>query len=233
MAPAITLTQLRKLKPCRGRMAELAPVLPKRGQITAAEAYQAGASFDDLVWVASKVARNDKDVERRLRMWMADVAAHVLHVFETTVENDQRPRNVIIAARAFAVGEIDVATLADAGDAAWEARGDAWGARDAARVAAWAARDAAGNAAWAAWGAARGAVWEAARAAAAAVWSAWATTRAARAAAMATRDATWGLAGNAARDAEKQWQLERLLAWFSDDEPEPWPLPEVQSVEVE
>jgi len=200
MAPAITLAQLRELEPCSNRLAAMEAALPKRRGVTAAEAYQAGASLNDLVWVASEVARNDKDVARRLRMWIADVAAHVMHLYEQKSPSDQRPRNAIIAARAFAAGEIDAATRDAARDAA---RAAAWAAT-------WAARDAARDAA-------RAATWAARDAARAAVW-------AAKAARGAARDAAWA--------DEEQWHLERLLAWFSDDEPEPWPLPEVQSVET-
>src|SRR5690606_26600504 len=97
--------------------------------------------------------RADADVERRLRLWMADCAAHVLHLYERT-ESSTAPREAIIAARAFARGEIDDAALVAAGDAARVAVRDAEG--DAALAAAW-------GAAWAAaWGAAWAAAWGAA-----------------------------------------------------------------------
>lgn len=71
-----------------------------------------------------------------------------------------------------------------------------------ARAAAWATERAAAKAAW---DAAQDAAWEAAG-------------EAARAAA---RGAAWAAAG----DAEEKWQFDRLVEWFSDNEPEPWPLP--------
>jgi hypothetical protein len=103
-------------------------------KITAAQARAAGATFNDIVWAASALAPSDKDIERRLRLWMADCAAHVLHVFEKERATDIRPREAIIVARQFAQGDV----LAAARDAAWAAAVDA--AVDAARAA---ARDAA------------------------------------------------------------------------------------------
>jgi len=159
-----------------------------------------------LVWAPSALARHDKDVERRLRLWMADCAARVLHIYERA-ETSEAPRNAIIAARQFARGEIDDAAWAAARDAAWGAAlaacnaacdaacDAAWAAALAAVAAAWAAGDAAEDAARAAWDAAR-AAWDAARA-----------------------------AGDDAGDAEEAWQLDRLVAWMSDVEPADWPLP--------
>src|SRR3546814_9974895 len=61
----------------------------------------------------------DADVERRLRLWLADCAARVLHIYEKT-EASAAPREAIIAARRFARGEIDAAALATA----WAARSE-------------------------------------------------------------------------------------------------------------
>ncbi|WP_421859361.1 putative immunity protein [Oricola sp.] len=157
--------------------------------ISAAQAREAGCTFGEIACVACHIAQSDAEVQRRLRLWMADCAARVLHVFEET-ESSHAPRRAIEAARQFARGEIDDAASAAAGAAA----GDA--ARAAATVAARVAAKAAARAA----------------AGAAAVDPA---TGAARAA------STW-----AARDAEREWQFDRLIAWMSDDEPEDWPLPE-------
>ena len=85
-----------------------------------------------------------------LRLFDADCAEHVIHLYEQVVPNDDRPRKAIQAARDFACGKIDDRALAAARDAAGAA------ARDAARAAAW-------DAAWAAaWAAARDAAWAAA-----------------------------------------------------------------------
>ncbi len=145
--PALTLAAIAKLDPCEGAFAAARKLLPKRRRITAAQARDAGVSFADIEYVASAIAHTDKDVERRLRLWKADCAAHVLHIYEKT-ETSDAPRCAIIAARQYARGEIGAAARA----AAWAAaRAAAWAA---ARAAAWdAARAAAGDAA-AAWDAA-------------------------------------------------------------------------------
>ena len=95
--------------------------------------------------------------DRTLRLFAADCAESVLHLFEAVRPNDDRPRLAIVAARAYANGEITDAARDAAWGAAWDA---ARGARAAAREAAGeAARAAAGEAADAAWTAARDAAW--------------------------------------------------------------------------
>jgi len=173
-APTLTYAQFKALDPCeesRNRVVELLGGARTWGDngVTAAQAKEAGCTLDDLVWAASALARRDKDVERRLRLWMADCAAHVLHIYEQ-LGTSEAPRNAIIANRRFARGEIDASARA--------------AAMDAARAAAWAA------------------AWDAEDAAARA----------------AARAAAW--------DAEEAWQLDRLVAWMSDDEPDDWPLPD-------
>lgn len=84
---------------------------------------------DDNRNLVSAVARTDADIERRLRLWLADCAAHVLHLYERTEASDA-PRRAIIAARQFARGEIDSAASA----ASATASAAAW---DAASAAAW------------------------------------------------------------------------------------------------
>lgn len=81
--------------------------------------------------------------DRTLRLFAADCAESVLHLFEAVRPNDDRPRLAIAAARAYANGEI---TAAAREAAAWAA---AWAA----------ARAAARDAADAAWTAARDAAW--------------------------------------------------------------------------
>src|SRR3990167_4473159 len=79
--------------------------------------------------------------ERTQRLFAADCAEHVLHLYEAKYPDDSRVRNCIEIARKVSRGELPVAELAAAGGAARVA------ARDA-RDAAWAAaRDAAGDAA--------------------------------------------------------------------------------------
>ena len=160
------------------------------------EMADAGIQFDDLVWLAMEASREDPGIERRVRLWGADCAAHVLPIFEREMPGDARPRQAIEAARGFARGTVSNAALAAARDATMDATMDA--TRAAASDARAAARDAA-----------RAAAWVAARAAARA--AAWVATRA---------------AASDAEDAEKAWQLDRLCCWLSEQEPEDWPLPE-------
>ena len=195
MTIGLTYHQLKALAPCRDKfdavVATLGDAETWNGKsISANDARSAGVSFDNVLWAAKRVAKKDQDVERKLRLFTADCAAHVLHIYEKSEGADTRPREAIEATRKFANGEI--------GAAAWDAAGAA--ARDAARAArdADAARAAARAAAWAAWAASRDASWSAAGAAAAA----W--------------DAVWA----AAWAAEQKWQFSRLCDWLSADEPE-------------
>jgi hypothetical protein len=207
-APCITMAQLNKLSPCAESGRRVRAALRKfnadKGHcFTAAEAREAGCTFEDVVWAASAASLNDKGLERRLRHWMADCAARVLHIYERERPEDMRVRAAIQAAHDFADGRSDAAARDAARAAAWAAaRAAAWAAagdaaRDAARAAAWAAARAA------AWAAAGDAAWAAARAAA---WdAAWAAARAA--ARDAARDAARAAARDAARDAA------RAAAW--------------------
>ncbi len=133
---------------------QLLDLRPREGRMTWLSAAKAGAGFDSLLLVAVALSRTDKDVERRLRLFLADCAARDLHIFEKARPGDDRPRKAIIAARQFARGEIDDA-----------ARGAARSAADsAARSVAWSP---AWSPAWsAAESAARGAPESAARSAA-------------------------------------------------------------------
>ena len=159
-APTLTREQFFALRPCKDDRDRIIDALGGKdgwvAPITAEQAREAGATLNDLIWVASAVSRTDTDVDRRMRLWLADCAAHVLHIYERTGMS-HAPRNAILAARQFARGEIGADDLVAASDAAWDAARDAaWdAARDAARDAAWAA-------AWdAAWDAARDAAWAA------------------------------------------------------------------------
>jgi hypothetical protein len=139
--------------------------------------------IDDRFWAVTQLMP-----EREARLFAADCAESVLHLFEAQYPDDQRPRLAIEAARKYANGEIDYA------------------ARDAARAAAWdAARDAARAAAWAA---ARAAARDAARAAA------WAAAR--DAARDAARAAAWAAARDAAGAAEQQKQLAKLMEYCKE-----------------
>lgn len=210
MPLALTYDEVKALEPCSKEWRRVSKLLGgKKGwngkRIDAATARAAGCSIDDLVWVATSVARYDADVHRRLRLWMADCAARVLHIYEKS-ETSDAPRNAIIAARAFARGEIDNAARAAASDAAWIA------ARNAAELSAerysaeWSAESAAAwNTAW----------WTSAG---------WITTwDAARSAALDAEE--W----SAAWDAADSFQFDRLIDRLSENEPDDWPLPEVEA----
>ena len=228
MAPTLTFADLKALKPCEDRFAVAKKKIggPRKWngrEVTAAEAHRLGMSVDDLIWVASACAdRGNVDVERRLRLWMADCASRVLHIYEKK-KASLAPREAILAARAFARGQIGAAARDAAGnaardaarDAAWAAGFAAWAARDAARVATWAAGFAAGDAA-------KDATW-------AAAWDAGdaAKDAAGNAARDAARDAGFA-ARAAARVAEEEWQKARFLEWFSENEPADWPLPKLK-----
>ena len=111
----------------------------------------------DMVEAANKVVfrearlvkRLDTWNERTARLFAADCAEHILHIYEKNNKN-KAPAHAIKTARDYANGLITLDDLMAAGAAAWDA---AWAA---ARAAAW---DAARAAAWAA---ARGAAWAAA-----------------------------------------------------------------------
>ena len=75
--------------------------------------------------------------EKSARLFAADCAEHVLHIYEKDYPDDDIPRNAIQAARDYANGKITKDELAAAADAAWAA---ARAATDAARAATDAAR---------------------------------------------------------------------------------------------
>ncbi len=172
-----------------------------RRRLTFAQVRDAGTSFADVVWVAAAMALTDPDADRRIRLWMADCAARILHVYEKT-ETSDAPRKAIIAARQFARGGIDAAAWAAARAAGRTA------AKDIARAS---IRSGYGAGCWAAnwaatWANASNSVWGAG-------WT-------------AAADAAF----DNAREAEKVWQFDRFILWFSDSEPEDWPLPDRHDV---
>lgn len=120
--PSLTLAQIKALSPCEQSWGRVSTALKAHGvkarqKITARDAADAGCKLDDLIWIASAVSRKDKDVERRLTLFLADCAAKVLHHFEREFPTDMRVRNCIIAQRQYARGAIDAAARA-----AWAAR---------------------------------------------------------------------------------------------------------------
>jgi hypothetical protein len=153
--------------------------------------------IQDTIWAFRAVEGKDKEI----RLFAADCAEMVLHIYEKNYPNDKRPRLAIQAARDYANGLIPLEELAAAVAAAWDAASAAAraaGAASAASAASAAARaaGAASAARAAARAAAVAAAWDAASAAARAAGAAGAAS-AARAAA---RDAA-SAALAAARDA--------------------------------
>ena len=218
MAPGLTYNALKKINPCKDRVKEVTALLGgarKWGTnpVTAEQARAAGVTLEDVFWAASALAREDKDVNRRMLLWIADCAAHVLHIYEKSGASTA-PRDAIAAGRKFARGEIGdddrASASAAASDAAWAARVVSDAATDSAR---YAASYAASYAARTAWNAASDAAWAVravarpARAASYTAWAAWA--------------------------AEQQWQFDRLVLWLSDEESEDWPMPELAHDQAE
>jgi hypothetical protein len=148
--------------------------------------------------------------ESCLRLWAADCAEHVQHIWLKYYPNDKRPQQAIDAARQFARGQITKAAKA-----AEAAKAAAWGARGAraarAARATWAGETAAKAAARVEWAAAR-AAWAAARVK-------WTAAEAAEAAAVW---AVWAVVAGEARTTEKKWQTDRLVAYLNEEVTEDW-----------
>lgn len=142
----LTYPALKKLKPCSEGLVRVTRLLGGARKwnglvITAAEARAAGATFDDLIWAASALALTDNDIDGRVRLFLADCAAHVLHIYENFAPGDTRVRDCITAARQFSRGEIGEAAWTKWATGAVEAADAAWAVRAAgAAVAAGAAQ---------------------------------------------------------------------------------------------
>ena len=128
-----TLNKIRAHSPCESGWKKLLKSLGK------AEADDEPLKFstilesngiDDALWCLRSIC---PEYDREVRLFAADCAEAVLHIFEKQYPNDSRPRQAIVAARDFANGKIDDAAWAADWAADWAA---AW---DAARAADWAA----------------------------------------------------------------------------------------------
>ncbi len=100
--------------------------------------------LEDAIWAFRTVADTDT-ANRVARLLACDCAEMVLPIFEAGQPNDNRPRDCILVARAFATAAASNEQLTAAFDAAFNAAFDT--ARDAARAAATAAARAASTAA--------------------------------------------------------------------------------------
>lgn len=151
---------------------------------------------------ARLVRRIDTWDERTARLFAADCAERVLHIYEARYPDDGRPRDAIAAARAGA-------DVTEAAEAAWDAARSASAEWAASRRRYRSAESAEGQAAAAA---ARAADTEP-------TWSASiAACHAARATFAAARDSaplSLGGEGTAAQEAERLWQTETLFAYLS------------------
>ena len=100
----------------------------------------APSTLRELVAATELAALDDAAIERRLRHWMADCAARVLHVFEKRTPGDFTVRTAILTARRYARGDADWTELRAAQSAAGRAAGRI--GDSAAASAAWAAASA-------------------------------------------------------------------------------------------
>ena len=120
-----------------------------RGEIVAHEGTK-------VVCESARITRQLPWDDRTARLFAADCAEHVLHLYEER-HDSPAPRRAIEVARAYAEGNATMEDLREAGAAAEAAARSAAGA--ATEAAAWAARSSAGAAAeaatWAAWSAER------------------------------------------------------------------------------
>lgn len=121
-----SVSQIRALGPCISGYRFALDNLAGDDRVSAAAAREAGCSFEDMCWYLSSQAGSDPEIDRRLRMWRADVAARVLPVFEKEFPRETAPRFAIIVARGFASGaatqeQLDqaVARAKKAEDLAW------------------------------------------------------------------------------------------------------------------
>ena len=138
MPYAITLEDLRAANPCHSRLDAVTTAI-KAWPATAEDAFAAGLSVSDVLWIGFHVARERRDVglHRRLLHAVADIAEQVLPIFEQHAADDARPREAIEVVRQIADG-----AAADA-DYASRAAYAAYAAHAAARAAANAAAEAA------------------------------------------------------------------------------------------
>ena len=143
----------------------------------------------DVFPQARLIRKFDNWNERTARLFAADCAEHVLHIFEKEYPKDDRPRKVIQSARDFANGKISSTIMYEA----------MYAAEDAKRSAAWSA----------AWSAFWSAFWSAAWSATVEI-TAW---NAAMSTAWAAVDATIEYS---TMNDERKWQTERLFYYLQE-----------------
>ena len=154
---------------------------------------------DKIVFEQARLVRLTAWNTTKARLFAADCAEHVLHLFERQFPNDNRPRKAIEAARAAAANASAYAYAAYAYAAANAANAANASAANASASAAAAAANASASAAYAANASASAA-------------NAYAAANAANASAANAADAA---AAAAAASAERTWQNERLTYYLN------------------
>jgi hypothetical protein len=112
-----TLELIREKNPCEESWLELLKSLDK----TKADSEPIELTYiletlgiDDAIWALRSLEGKDKEI----RLFAADCAESVLHIFEKEYPNDDRPRKAIRAARDYANGFINAQELKNAAAAA-------------------------------------------------------------------------------------------------------------------
>jgi hypothetical protein len=112
-----TLLQIKEWQPCKPGWEKLLNHLEADEEEFSIKTILESNGIKDAVWALRAVNGKDKEI----RLFAADVAESVLHIYENKYPNDDRPRKAIQAARDYANGLIDSAAWAAARDAAWAA----------------------------------------------------------------------------------------------------------------
>lgn len=137
-----TLNQIKKNDPCEDGWKKLLFYLGKTDaddEPLSIRTILESNGIEHAIWALRAVEGHNREI----RLFAADCAESVLHIFNAKYPNDDRPRKAIEAARKCANEEIDeyelcvakMAAIEAATRAAWEAE---WGARRAAMDTEWA-----------------------------------------------------------------------------------------------
>lgn len=129
MPKTISVERIKSFHPCEDSWEVFKTAYPDRESVTWQEIY-ASNSIDDLLWViAYELPRP------ALVGLLADLAAHVAHVYNEEYPDDSRVNDCISACRKFASGDIGIVELNAAANAAHAAALRAAAVADAARAA--------------------------------------------------------------------------------------------------
>ena len=122
---ALTLDDIRKLGACDSALKRVryrfigqkGHIRARFGSHSAADAVEAGCELADLIWVAERLASDDSNIRRRLRLWATDCAIRVLPIIEAACPSTA-PRDFILAVRRVAHRSIGRQEYWDARNAA-------------------------------------------------------------------------------------------------------------------